>query len=213
MKRVLMIAVIVLMSAACGFAEKYPLVMSAIYTKGKSVNLHSGKMYHSGEYECTEGDEHNAPDCRTILEWAQLDSIGGTPDTVLFTLADGSQVGVHSPSVHKIPGYVECNVGTPVVFCDLYFNILGMTQISAFKKGPFNQDVALTTEEYAATQKALNTKLFGNGNQMKVSIPYKLHGKPKNGFQRIDVDGLHNDLSHIINTNADGYYIGSTVKQ
>ncbi len=47
-----------------------------------------------------------------------------------------------------------------------------------------------------------------NGNQMQLSFRYKLKGKPdKNGFQRIEVEGIDSGTTHILNPLGDGYYI------
>ena len=188
--------------------EKYPLTMTAVYTRG---HILPGTMpkhdYTSGDYECTAGDDTHAPDCRTILEWAKLDSISGIPDTVLFTMADGVQVGVQSSSVNKVYD-TTCSPGDFIIFCDIYYNLLGMTQAPMQKPGPFGQVVWTTTEESVAAQKSLDKKLFGNGNQMQVSFRYKLKGKPdKNGFQRIEVSGIDSGTTHDLNPLGDGYYI------
>ncbi len=208
MTKAITLALLTLALAGSAFAgEKYPLTMTAIFAKGKITHV-TRTTYHSGDYDCTDGDEHNAPVCHTSLEWAQLDAIGGTPDTVQFTLADGVTVGVQSTTVTKIPGYVGCRVGTPVIFCDLYFKLLGMTQAPMQKPGKFGQVEWMSTEEAMAAQDALTKKLFGTGNQMKVTMPYKLKGKPdKSGFQRIEVEGLDKGITHILNPLGDGYYV------
>lgn len=103
----------------------YPLTMTAVFTKGEMSHLHDGeKMYHAGDYDCTRGDENNAPECHTLTEWAEMDAIGGTPDTVVFTLADGSQVGVQTVTVHKVPGFAECRPSSDYIFCSLYYELL-----------------------------------------------------------------------------------------
>lgn len=104
--------------------DKYPLTMTAVLTPGTITNGYGHATYHSGNYDCTKGDEHNAPICHTPEEWAELDRIGGTPDTVLFTLADGSKVGVQSVTVNKRSGYIECIPTAQVIFCNLYFELL-----------------------------------------------------------------------------------------
>jgi hypothetical protein len=99
-------------------------------------------------------------------------------------------------------------VGTPVIFCDLYFKLLGMTQAPMKNPGKFGQTEWMSAEEAGAAQDALTKKLFGTGNQMRVTLPYKLKGKPdKNGFQRIEVDGLDKGITHILNPLGDGYYL------
>jgi hypothetical protein len=55
--------------------------------------------YHSGDYDCTDGDEHNGPVCHTPLEWAELDSIAGTPERV-----DGLQIELDKK--HQLTGLV-----------------------------------------------------------------------------------------------------------
>jgi hypothetical protein len=136
----------------------YPLTMTAVFTKGQMSNSHdTSKMYHAGDYDCTRGDENNAPECHTLLEWANLDAIGGTPDTVVFTLADGSQVGVQTVTIHKVPGFAECRPSSSYIFCSLYYELLSHHQV-------------------------------GEGKTATVNFRYKLHGGPKNGVQRIEVD-------------------------
>ena len=83
-----------LLAISSGFVNNdYPLTMTAVFTKGQIAPLHGAdKMYHAGDYDCTRGDENNAPECHTLTEWAALDAIGGTPDTIVFTMADGSQI-------------------------------------------------------------------------------------------------------------------------
>ena len=107
------------------FAGDYPLTMTAVFTKGEMSHRHdTSKMYHAGDYDCTRGDENNAPECHTLLEWADLDAIGGTPDTVVFTLADGSQVGVQTVTVNKVPGFAECRPSSDYIFCSLYYELM-----------------------------------------------------------------------------------------
>jgi hypothetical protein len=189
-------------------AEKYSLTMTAVYIKGHNLpNKVPKHDYVSGDYECTKGDETHAPDCRTTLEWAELDRIGGIPDTVLFTMADGVQVGVQETSVKKVYD-TTCGPGTSIIFCEIYYKMLEMTQINTLKQGKFGQVDSMTTEEYVAAQEALNQKLFGNGDQMQVIFHYRLKGKPdRSGFQRIDVEGLDSGVTHILNPLGDGYYV------
>jgi hypothetical protein len=190
--------------------EKYPLTMTAVYTRGHiRPDSGSDRKYTSGdgEYECTSGDATHGPDCKTITEWAQLDSIGGTPDTVLFTMADGVQIGVQAPSVNKVYD-TTCTPGTSIIFCDLYYSLMGKTQAPIQKAGPFGQTVFMTSQEQEAARVALDKELFGNGNEMRVSIRYKLQGKPdKTGFQRIEVEGVDSSTTHILNPLGDGYSI------
>ena len=80
-----------------------------------------------GTITALRGDVNNAPDCRTLVEWATLDTLAGTPDTVAFTMADGTMVKVQSLTVKKLPGYIVCSPGSEIVFCDLYFKLLGVT--------------------------------------------------------------------------------------
>lgn len=203
-----LIALFTILAPEARAGEKYPLTMTAVYTRGHnrpdSMPKHD---YTSGDYECTAGDDTHAPDCRTIVEWAELDRIGGTPDTALFTMADGVQVGVQSSSVNKVYD-TTCTPGISVIFCEIYYKLLGMTQAPMQKPGPFGQVVWMTTEESIAAQRALDKKLFFNGNQMQLSFRYKLKGKPdKNGFQRIEVEGIDSGTTHILNPLGDGYYI------
>jgi hypothetical protein len=161
--------------------------------------------YTSGDYECTKGDEHNAPDCRTSVEWAELERIGGTPDMVLFTMADGVQIGVQSVSVNKVYE-ITCSPGVSIIFCDVYYKLMEMTQANFLKTDKYGQTV--DPETAMAEQDALTKKRFGNGDTTKVTIPYKLKGKPdKNGFQRIEVEGVDKGITHILNPLGDGYYV------
>ena len=204
------IAAIAITLALVGSAfagEKYPLTMTAIYTKGHNRPYEQQEKhdYTSGDYECTKGDEHNAPDCRTSVEWAELERIGGTPDMVLFTMADGVQIGVQSVSVNKVYE-ITCSPGVSIIFCDVYYKLMEMTQANFMKTDKYGQTV--DPETAMADQDALTKKRFENGDTMKVTIPYKLKGKPdKNGFQRIEVEGVDKGITHILNPLGDGYYV------
>src|SRR5208337_4337560 len=130
MKKLIAAIAITLALISSAFAgEKYPLTMTAIYTKGHNRPYEQQEKhdYTSGDYECTKGDEHNAPDCRTSVEWAELERIGGTPDMVLFTMADGVQIGVQSVSVNKVYE-ITCSPGVSIIFCDVYYKLMEMTQ-------------------------------------------------------------------------------------
>jgi hypothetical protein len=152
---IVLIALLTILVPEALAGEKYPLTMTAVYTRGHNRPDTMPKHdYTSGDYECTAGDDTHAPDCRTILEWAELDRIGGTPDTVLFTMADGVQVGVQSTSVNKVYD-TTCNPGISVIFCDIYYKFLGMTNASLQKPGPFGQVIWMTMEESIAAQQAL----------------------------------------------------------
>ncbi len=208
MKSTLAAIAITLALVGSAFAgEKYPLTMTAIYTKGHNRPYEQQEKYDytSGDYECTKGDEHNAPDCRTSVEWAELERIGGTPDMVLFTMADGVQIGVQSVSVNKVYE-ITCSPGVSIIFCDVYYKLMEMTQANVLKTDKYGQTV--DPETAMAEQDALTKKRFGNGDTMKVTIPYKLKGKPdKNGFQRIEVEGVDKGITHILNPLGDGYYV------
>jgi hypothetical protein len=211
-------AFLLLLGTLAFAGDKYPLTMKAVFTKGKISKPDRGEMYHSGDYDCTQGDEHNAPDCRTITEWAELDSIGGEPDTIVFTMADGSQVGVQSTTIHKIPGYIECSPASSIIFCSLYFEFLERQQVSLTKTSPYGQTEFLSAEEHAAAQDARNRELFADGNTMTLTFRYKLKGRPQDGFQRIEIDKTscvvrdlvnHCDagLTHLLNARGDGYVL------
>jgi hypothetical protein len=150
------------------------------------------------------------PVCRTILEWTELDSIGGTPDAVVFTLEDGSKVGVHSLTVNKIADYIECSPATSVIFCSLYFEMLDATEVSTEKAAKYGQSVLLSPEEYMAASKAQHLKLFGPKNVMTVHFRYRLKGKvEKDGFQRIEIEPSicpPCKRVHLSNPRGDGYY-------
>ncbi|MBZ5574584.1 MAG: PEGA domain-containing protein [Acidobacteriia bacterium] len=205
-------------------AENYPLTITGVFTNGNSALLYRGQMYHSGDYDCTRGDENNAPECHTVSEWAQLESLAGTPSTVVFTLADGSQVGVQSEAVNKIPGFIECGAGTPIIFCELYFEFLGRQQVNRMRKSQYGQTEFMSAEEYEATSEARRRELFGNGNTMTLTFRYRLNGDTVDGFQRIEVDksscntdehkvnhceGGH--VLHVLNSRGDGYLVGQRV--
>ena len=220
----MVVAILILTSPALAFgADKYPVKMTAVFTKGKSEILHkSDEMYHNGDYDCTRGDVNNAPECHTILEWAQMDALAGTPDTVVFTLADGSQVGVHGPTMRKINGFVECHPGTSIIFCDLFFEFLERQQVSMTKTSKYGQIEFISAEEHAAAIEARHRELFGDGNTMTLYVRYKLKGKPKDGFQRIELDksscvtdehGTNQcaGVLEILNPRGSGYMIGDRV--
>lgn len=189
--------------------EKYPLTMTAAYTEGKNKKS-TRTTYHSGDYDCTPGDENNAPTCRTLLEWAEIDRMGGAPDVVVFTLEDGSRVGIQSPSINKITDYVECSISARVVFCSLYFQMLEATQASTERPAKYGQTVRLSADEYMAEIKATHDKFFGANNSMTASFRYRLKGKiEKDGFQRIEVDPRACptcNLDRLTNPRGDGYY-------
>jgi hypothetical protein len=169
--------------------EKYPLAMSVVYTKGKSESsLAKDATYQSGDFYCTRGTENSAPVCHTVMEWAELDAVGGTPDTAVFTLSDGTTVKVQSNSVTKLSGYVICFPGSAIIFCSLYYDLIGIALPPMSRTvvvSGYKQTIPLTAEEMDPA----NKKLFGNGNSFTVTIPYKLKGKvDKRGFQPIEVD-------------------------
>lgn len=205
---VMLLAISAILSQETLGGEKYPLVMTAVYTEGHNIpNTLPKHDYTSGDYQCTKGDENHAPECHTILEWAELDRIAGTPATVLFTMADGVEIGVQESSVHKVYE-TTCSPGVSIIFCDLYYKLLQATQVNSLKQGQFGQIVPMTPEEYQAADAAQHKKLFGSGSQMTVTIHYKLKGKPdKNGFQRIEVDGVDTGTLHVLNPLGDGYYV------
>jgi hypothetical protein len=190
-------------------ADKYPLTMTAVFTEGKARES-SRTAYHSGDYDCTTGDEHYAPVCHTPLEWAELESVGGTPNTVAFTLEDGARVGVQSDTVINIHDYVKCMPTSNVVFCTLYFEMLAATQVSIEKAAKYGQTVVLSSEEYTAAIAAKHRELFGDRNVMTVHFRYRLKGKAeKDRFQRIEVDPHicpSCKLVHLMNSHGDGYY-------
>ena len=220
---IITIASMLLIAGSVSAEDKYPLTMTAVFTAGKIDNLHKAdEMYHSGDYDCTRGDEHNAPECHTVLEWAELDAISGTPDKVVFSLADGSQVGVHSRTIHKIPGFIECSPSTQVVFCNLYFEFLTRQNVNVTRQTQYGQSEVLSSQEFAAAADARHRQLFGNGNTMTLSFRYKLKGKPNTGFQRIELDKTSCVEDHgtnhcsgvleVLNARGNGYIVGAKVE-
>jgi hypothetical protein len=216
------IALMLLIASSVFAEDKYPLTMAGVFTEGKIDSLRKpDEMYHSGDYDCTRGDEHNAPECHTTLEWAQLDAIGGTPNKIVFTLADGSQVGVQSPTIHKLPGFIECRPETDVIFCYLYFEFLKRQDVRLTRRTQYGQTEVLSSEQYAAAQAAKHHQLFGNGNTMTLTFRYKLKGKPKAGFQGIELDktscvedqGTNSCRSvlDVLNPRGNGYVVGAKV--
>jgi hypothetical protein len=196
-------------------ADRYPLTMTAVFTEGKITNP-TRTTYRSGDYDCTSGDEHNAPVCHTTLEWAEMDGIGGSPNTVVFTLEDGSTVNVQSMTLTKIPDYIECAPSANVIFCSLYFELLGRTQISPLKPSQYGQTVQMSPKEYDSATEARHLQLFGNTNRMTASFQYRLRGRPaKDGFQRIEIDPhscikpifCNAGFARMLNPRGDGYYM------
>ena len=66
--------VILFLACACvsqGHAEKYDHSGTMEYQAGKVKNLIEGRtdLYYAGDYICTPGSEHYAPDCRKSTEW------------------------------------------------------------------------------------------------------------------------------------------------
>jgi hypothetical protein len=185
-------------------ADKFPLTMNAVFTKGHTGDASKDATYSSDDYRCTKGDENHAPECQTVTEWAMLDSVAGTPDTVVFTMADGTVVKVQPRTVKKLPGYIVCDPGTGlnlpgyqvgVYYCDVYFALLekvnatspvSRTEIVSGSK----QEVQMSPAEMMAATEANTKKLFGNGNSFTVAIPYRLKGKPDKhtGMQAVEVD-------------------------
>ena len=221
--KLLVAFLLTLLPAASAFGSNdYSLTMTAVFTKGEIASTHSpNEMYHAGDYDCTRGDENNAPECHTLVEWAQLDAIGGTPNIVVFTMADGSQVGVQSTTIHKIPGFLECGPGTEVIFCNLYYEFLKRQQVNLLRRNRYGQTESLPSEEYDAAVKAKEKELFGTGKTMTLTFRYKLKGKPKDGFQRIEIDksscvledGVNNceAIPEVLNARANGYFAGEKV--
>ena len=225
MRRIMLFVLLLALGIPVFAGDKYSLTMTGVFTQGKGALLHnSSEMYHNGDYDCAPGDEHNAPECHTTLEWAEMDSIAGIPDTIVFTLADGSQVGVSSTTIHKIPGYIQCSAGSSIIFCNLYFEFLERQQFSMLRKSKYGQTESMSAEEYSAASKARHRELFGDGNTMTLTFRYKLKGKPENGFQRIELDkgscvtgeyGTNNcdkGIISIMNSRGDGYVVGDTVE-
>jgi hypothetical protein len=116
------------------------------------------------------------------VEWATLDTLAGTPDTVAFTMADGTMVKVQSLTVKKLPGYIVCSSGSEIVFCDLYFKLLGVTIAQPMTRtetvNGYKQEVALSSDEMTKASQDYDKKLFETGDSFKATIPYRLKGKP-----------------------------------
>jgi len=207
---VMMVALVPLLSAFAG--DKYPLTMTAVFTEGKSQDSSVRRTFQSGDgdYFCTSGDEHGGPVCRMALEWSRLDSSGGTPDVVVFTLEDGSRVGVQTQTATKIANFIECSPATSVIFCSLYFEMAEATIVKLEKPAKYGQTVLLSPEEYTAAVKAKHRQLFGDQNVMTVHFRYKLKGKlEKDGFQRIEIEPATCPtckIVHSFNSRGDGYY-------
>ncbi len=192
--RIAAIAVLLMLPLVAFGGEKYPLSMTAVYTRGHIDKDKAGSKeatFHSGDYDCTAGDANNSPDCKTTLEWAELDTIAGTPTTVVFTMADGTVVRVQSLTVKKLPGYIVCTEANSafsssenyVVYCNLYFKLLGVT-LEGLKSSRtetvngYKQEVALSSDEMTKASQDYDKKLFGTGDSFMATIRYKLKGKP-----------------------------------
>ncbi len=156
----LLAALVALCTAASAQSGKYPLTMTAVYTGGHPVSR-TETTYRDGEYRCTAGDEHNAPICKTDAEWAEQDEMTGIPDTALFTLADGSHIGVQDNVYHHNEGFLKCEGGlSESIFCHLLSEMRCMANSGKLKSG--------------------GTATFH----------YKMKGKPKNGYQFVEVEEL-----------------------
>jgi hypothetical protein len=107
MIKTLILTALVLCAAASAQSHKYPLSMTAVYTEAHSISR-TQTTYRDGEYSCTPGDEHNAPVCKTDAEWATQDAMTGVPATALFTLDDGSHIGVQDDVYHREKGFLRC---------------------------------------------------------------------------------------------------------
>ena len=222
MKRTCLLLVLLFSFSNFAFAD-YPLTMTAVYTRGQSAVLHDPKeMFHSGDYDCTRGDANNAPECHTLLEWAEMEAIAGTPDTVVFTLADGSQVGVQTHTMNKIPGFLECAPYSEIIFCSLYFEFLTrQQQVPRERVNKYGQTESLSTQEMIAAEEARRKELFGDGNTMTLTFRYRLKGGPKDHFQKIEIDrsscteehGVNHcsSIPEALNARANGYFVGDKV--
>jgi hypothetical protein len=156
----LLAALVVLCTAASAQSGKYPLTLTAVYTAGHPISR-TETTYRDGEYRCTAGDEHNAPVCKTDAEWFEQDEMTGTPDTALFTLADGSHIGVQSNVYHHNEGFLVCKEDvSESIFCHLLSHMHYMTNSGNLKSG--------------------GTATFH----------YKMKGKPKNGYQLVEVEEM-----------------------
>jgi len=113
MKLSTFVLALVALCTTASASGKYPLTMTAVYTAGHPISR-TETTYRDGEYNCTAGDEHNAPICKTDAEWYEQDEMTGTPDTALFTLADGSHIGVQSNVYHLNEGFLRCKFTEPV---------------------------------------------------------------------------------------------------
>lgn len=167
----LVTALVALCSAVSAQSGKYPLTMTAVYTAEHSVSR-TETTYRDGEYSCTAGDEHNAPICKTDAEWSEQDAKTGIPATALFTLADGSRIGVQDDTYHREKGFMRCTAlsqdgvefkgyGRSVgdsIFCQLLGHMTYMTRSGQLKSG--------------------GTATFH----------YKMKGKPKDGYQFVEVE-------------------------
>lgn len=189
MYRLVCSLLIALSSVPALASDKYPLAMSVTYTEGelKSSSLKEAN-YHLGDDYCTRGTRNSAPVCHTVDEWAELDSLAGTPETAVFTLADGTVVKTQSNSVNKLPGYLVCFPGSQIVFCTLFYDLLSISHPPSYRTevvSGFNQIVTLTQEEVDAYRK----KLFRDGTSFTLTIPYKLkRNVDKQGFQNVEVE-------------------------
>ena len=194
--------------------RKYPLTMTAEFSEGKS-GARTPTPYHSGDYDCTAGDEHNAPTCHTASEWMELALIGGTPDTVIFTMEDGAQVGVQSiaamqsQTMNKLPDHLTCPGRNATIFCNLYDELKRMVPPPE-KSGPFGQEPS--QEEFMVAYQARHRELFGDKNLMTVRFSYRLKGKVESdGFQHVEVDPKVCQFCSLViwkfgNARGDGYY-------
>jgi hypothetical protein len=163
MKRptLLLAALVALCTAASAQSGKYPLIMTAVYTAGHPVSR-TETTYRDGEYRCTAGDEHNAPICKTDAEWYEQDQMTGIPDTAIFTLADGSHIGVQDNVYHLNEGFLRCKEDVyESIFCRLLSEMHFMANSGKLKSG--------------------STATFH----------YKMKGKPKNGYQFVEVEEMN----------------------
>jgi hypothetical protein len=203
--------------------DEYSLTMTGVFTKGKGAALEEPNMYQVGEYECTHGSENSAPECHTVSEWAQMDMIAGLPERVVFTMADGSQVGVQGESMHRIPGFISCGAGEFIVFCHLYFEFLERQQVDMVTKTKYGQTEFMSTQEHTAALEAKQRELFGAGNTMTLTFRYRLKGVPEGGFQQIEIDkescvtgeyGINHchSIPEALNSRGNSYAVGDHVE-
>lgn len=105
--------ILVALIASCAQAKKkYDHLGKVEYHPPQQRDLLAGRtdLFYDGDYICTPGDEHHAPDCRK--NWWVIDAEGYRK----ITLDDGTQFLVFDKETDSVFSLVPLDRGHPTVF-------------------------------------------------------------------------------------------------